>query len=85
MSKMLIALVLTLMLTGCITTYEVVRTDPQGVSTTLKVRSVREFPGGIRVDYQRDAGEFHLEAGEVSNDEQLTQLLLAILPRLALP
>lgn len=83
--KRLALIIFALLLQACATTYEVTRTAPDGVTTTLKVKSWREFPGGIDVRYDREAGAFELQAGEVSNDRQMAALLAALIPLIPNP
>lgn len=69
-------------LAGCATTYEAERTNPEtGTFTKLKVKSNREFQGGVKIYYNRETGTFELQAGEVTTgisplEEAAAQLLL---------
>ena len=65
----LLAALVTMILTGCATTYEAERTDQNaGTETKLTVRTYREFPGGIKIVYNRETGKFELQAGENERD-----------------
>lgn len=84
--KALILIIAATIISGCATTYTVERTDPEtGATTSLTVKSYREFPGGIDVSYNRETGSFDLQAGEVSNDKQMASLIAAILPLIPVP
>ena len=78
--KTLITVILAVLVSGCATTYTIERTDESGVSTSLTVKSYREFPGGIDVKYNREDGSFELVAGEVSTDRQFAEVLAALSP-----
>ena len=75
-------LVVLAVLSGCATTYRAERIDNgldgDGATTVLEVRSYREFPGGIRIEYDRATGQFLLDAGEVRNGNEA--LVLGLLP-----
>jgi hypothetical protein len=67
MNRILLSLLLVAFLTGCATSYQASRTDPDtGIVTTINIKSYREFEGGISIIYNRDAGAFEIQAGEVS-------------------
>lgn len=62
-----------LTLAGC-TMYEVQRDD----GTSLKVRSTREFPEGIKIAYKNVAGaELTIETGQVRNGSSPLEALAA--------
>ena len=64
-------------LPGCMTTYQY--THPSGQSLTI--RSYREFPGGIDIQYNEDG--LSIKSGEVTNGgdvEALSNLMLQMLP-----
>lgn len=68
---------LVLGLAGC-TTYEVRRPD----GTELTIRSMREFPGGIEVDYESAQGaKLKVKTGEVRNgaDSAVDALVRALI------
>jgi len=87
--KLIFALLITLLLSmGCATTYDAQRTDSEGNSTSLHVKSYREFPGGIELEYNREKGEFTLKAGEVTNGgqvEAMRDVVLGVLPLIPMP
>ena len=63
-----------LLLTSCATTYEYTNGDK-----SLKIKTHREFPGGIEAEY----GDFRVKAGDVQNcgdAEAISNLILGILP-----
>ena len=76
-------LILILLLTaGCVTTYEASRTI-DGAQTNIKVRTWREFPGGIKIIYNREMGVFELEAGEITSGsevEAIRDIIYAVRP-----
>ena len=66
-----------LLLSGCMTTYEY--THPSGQALTI--RSFREFPGGIDIQYNEDG--LSIKSGEVSNGgdvEAVAALMMQIIP-----
>ena len=69
-----------LSLMGCATTYTAERTNTDGSSTSLSVKSFREFKGGIMIEYEREKGAFRLEAGEVTNDDSVVRAVEALAP-----
>ena len=76
-------LVLLLCLTGCATTYHAERSNPDtGSYTVLDVKSYREFPGGIVIDYDAATGTFRLNAGEVADTsaDAMRDVILGVLP-----
>jgi phage baseplate assembly protein gpV len=65
--RVFLLIVITVVLAGCATEYTATRTDPDtGVTTSITVKSYREFPGGVSIKYDREAGAFEIVAGEVS-------------------
>lgn len=82
----LLALVLPVaaFLGGCATTYRAERIDAEaGVTTNVSVRTYREFPGGVQIHYDRDAGKFDVEAGKVQNgNDAMAEVILGLLPLL---
>lgn len=77
----LIMLLIGPLLGGCATTYDAQRIETGGVTTTLHVRTYREFPGGVDIHYDREAGQFDVQAGEVANgDDAMAEVILRLLP-----
>ena len=67
---------------GCATSYHASRTDTDGHTVVLDVKSYREFPGGVDIKYNRETGAFELHAGEVRDDsaEAMRDVILGVLP-----
>jgi len=84
MKPLFLLLTIIFALSGCVTTYEAERVNPDtGTLTKMKVHSYREFNGGIKIRYNRSTGTFDLEAGEVSNGgdvEAVRDIILSIAP-----
>ena len=81
MTDLFLILIL-LMTAGCVTTYSAERTI-DGATTNIDVRTWREFPGGIKIHYNRETGTFDLEAGEVtsgSETDAIRDIVLALRP-----
>ncbi|MBU8921771.1 MAG: hypothetical protein KOO63_08125 [Bacteroidales bacterium] len=75
--KIILITLLAIALSGCATTYEYTNDDK-----VLKIRTYREFPGGISAEYGGKDG-FKVETGEVRNGgdvEAVSNLILSILP-----
>ena len=66
--KALLITLLTVLLSGCATTYEIQRCEGN-ICSFAKIRTYREFTEGTTVRYDRDTGEFLFEAGSVTTAE----------------
>lgn len=78
----IILILMLLVLSGCVTTYHAER-RADGVETKIDIRTWREFPGGIVIHYNRETGQFDVEAGEVrsgSEAQAMRDVILGILP-----
>ena len=76
--KTLLIIIMAVLLSGCATTYTATVGDK-----SIDIRTYREFPGGIRFDYNATTGELTLEAGEVTKGgevEAMRDVVLGILP-----
>jgi len=78
--KNIFFLLAALVLAGCATTYNATVGDK-----SLEIKTYREFPGGIKFDYDASTGRLTLEAGEVSNGTDVAttairDVVLALVP-----
>lgn len=72
-----------LILSGCATTYEFSRCTAVDVCSTAKIKSRREFPDGILVEYNNETKAFKVEAGRVTEKPNpLEQIGAQVLTRL---
>ena len=83
MKKLTILFALALILSGCATTYEFTRCAGVDVCSSAKIKSRREFPDGILVEYNADTKSFKVEAGRVTEKPNpLEQIGAQVLTRL---
>lgn len=78
--RLILILALALIASGC-TMYDVRKPD----GTELRIRSMREFPQGIAVDYEsKDGAKLKINTGKVQNDTGTTEILAQALQMLLL-
>lgn len=78
--RTMILIALALVATGC-TMYDVRKPD----GTELRIRSMREFPNGINVEYEsKEGAKLKVNAGKVQNDTGTTEILAQALQMLLL-
>lgn len=74
---------LTLILTGCYTKYEFTRCTAVDVCSTASIKSRREFPDGVLVEFNPETKAFKVEAGRVTEKPNpLEQIGAQVLTRL---
>lgn len=79
----ILTLSLVLVLSGCATTYEFTRCTGIDVCSSAKIKSRREFPDGILVEYNAETKAFKVEAGRVTEKPNpLEQIGAQVLTRL---
>ena len=79
----ILTLFLTLVLSGCYTKYEFTRCTAVDVCSTASIKSRREFPDGVLVEYNPETKAFKVEAGRVTEKPNpLEQIGAQVLTRL---
>ncbi|MCW8961222.1 MAG: hypothetical protein OQK29_06640 [Ignavibacteriaceae bacterium] len=83
MKKLIILFALALLVSGCATTYKFSRCTAVDVCSTAEIKSRREFPDGILVEFNSETKAFKVEAGRVTEKPNpLEQIGAQVLTRL---
>lgn len=83
MKTSIILLAMAFLFTGCATTYEFTRCEQVEVCSSAKIKSRREFPEGILVEFNPETKAFKVEAGRVTEKPNpLEQIGAQVLTRL---
>lgn len=83
MKTLILITIIVFLSTGCTAaTYEAERRNGADY-TYMKIKSRREFTGGVEIDYDKEAGAFLLRAGDVTTGSSpLEEMAAGLIPAL---